>query len=429
MKFELRLRAALRRKQSSKRQWDTLRYFLGTAVLLGIVGYFLRNSLGVRFGGIGSLIWMLAFFGGFFFGLFYYSQFLLPMGGWDGWGEGFNLLYRYFFDKLLNLQRTLYGPVIRRPAPPQPGSSSPRSSWTASFPILRAGITKPYEVLALTRGSGFSRAAGPGFVRLSPGESPARAIDLRPQLRSQQVQTNTRDGIPVETAVTVIFQVRRTHIEDDETAYPYDREAIFNVAYARSTDGRDGVYPWTEQLAPQAAAHLADELGQRALNDLYQEDASVAPLDLIQQKIKRQLDREAEKLGLEVLVVSIGHLQLPEKVIQQRIKTWQAEWRRQINVQNAEGNAEVERRLKNARARAQIEIIHNITQNIDAMRRTGSNNLTEIVMLRMIEALEEATADPGVKLILPQGLIGQIVEETADQMKDWLDEKGGRTRA
>lgn len=418
----------MRQKQSSKQQWDRLGGFLGAAVLLAIIGYYLRDFFAVRFAFLGSFIWVVAFVAGFLFGLIHYSQFVLPVGGLDGWWEGFGLLWRYFFDKFMNLGRVLYVPAPRpgQPPPARTGSSNlPRPGWAPSFRTLRAGITKNHEVLALTRGTGFSRAAGPGFVRLSPGESPARTIDLRSQLRSQDVETNTRDGIPVKTTVTVIFRVRRSHVEGEELAYPYDREAIFNVSYARSTDGQDGLYPWTEQLAPRAAAILSEELGQQRLNDLYQEDASVAPLDLIQQKIKRQLDREAERFGLEVLVLSIGHLQLPDKVKEQRIKTWQADWIRQINVQNAEGDAEAERRLKNARARAQIEIIQNITQNIDAMRRVGNNNLTHIVMLRMIEALEEATANPVVQ---PHALIMQLVEEAADQMKDWLLEAGDQHR-
>jgi hypothetical protein len=171
---------------------------------------------------------------------------------------------------------------------------------------------------------------------------------------------------------------------------------------------------------------LADELTQQSLNDLYQEDATTAPLDLIQQRIKRQLEREAEKFGLEVLAVSTGRLQLPPKVMEQRIKTWQADWIRQINVQQAQGGAEAERRLKNARARAQIEIIHNIMQNIDAMRRAGTTNLTQIVMLRMIEALEEATADP---IVQNQAVIVQLVEEATDQMRDWLGEPEDKRHA
>ena len=249
--------------------------------------------------------------------------------------------------------------------------------------------------------------------------------DLRRQLRTQQIQANTRDGIPVTTTITVIFQVRQLLSDgsNDELLYPYDRDAIFHVSYANSTDGRF-LRDWTEQIAPRAAAILIDELAQHRLNDLYQGDTSIAPFDMIQQTIKRRLDRSAEQLGIQILAVSIGHLQLPDEVGKQRIKTWQVNWERQLLVQQAVGNAEAQRRLKNARARAQIEIIHNITQNIDAMRRAGNNNLTQIIMLRMIDALEEATADPVVQMMLPQELIGHLLDETSGQMKDWLLEAG-----
>ena len=55
--------------------------------------------------------------------------------------------------------------------------------------------------------------------------------------------------------------------------------------------------------------------------------------------------------------------------------------------------AEAVRRVKQARARVQIEIIDRITQNIEAMRRSDAADLPDIVMLRMIQALEEAMAD------------------------------------
>jgi hypothetical protein len=79
--------------------------------------------------------------------------------------------------------------------------------------------------------------------------------------------------------------------------------------------------------------------------------------------------------------------------------------------------------MKNARARAQIEIIYNITQNIDTMRQSGQINLTEIVMLRTIEALEEATSDPRVQSMLPQQLVAQLVADTSDQIQAWIDER------
>ena len=396
-----------------------------TAVLLGTLVYFLRDFLGIQYGTLGTLIWLVVLAAALFFSLLYFAQFLLPMEGIEGWTEGLRLLSRSYFGGTANR--------AWRP-PPVPASlvtseeETQRSPLPSSFPHLRAGIIRSHYVLALARGQGFSRAAGPGFIMLHPAEVITDVIDLRRQLRSQPVQANTRDGIPIATTVIVIFQVRQQELDahDGGPLYPYDREAIFQVSYANSSDGRF-TRDWTEQLGPRAAAILVDELAQYRLNDLYQEDASIAPFAMMQQTIKRQLERHADQIGIQILGVGIGHLQLPEEVVEQRIKTWQVNWERQIQVQRAVSDAEAERRLKNARARAQIEIIHNITQNIEAMRHAGNANLTQIVMLRMIEALEEATSDPVVQMILPQELISQLVGEASGQMKGWLLDAGEAT--
>jgi regulator of protease activity HflC (stomatin/prohibitin superfamily) len=417
----------LKRKQSTPRQLDIgVAGLLATAVLLGITAYYLNDSLQVRYGFFGSLIWFIVLAAAFFFSLLYFAQFLLPTEGMDGWVTGLRLLSRSYFEGALP------APNQRPLSPTLPTNIIEENealpiTLSASFLTLKAGIVRSHYALALARGQSFSRPAGPGFVMLNPKEIITNVIDLRRQVRTQSVQANTRDGIPVETNLTVVFRVRQVipeHNEDD-ILYPYDREAIFHVSYANSVDGRS-LRNWTEQISRRAAAILIDELAQYRLNDLYQDDASIAPFDMIQQTIKRQLDRNTEQLGVQILAVSVGHLQLPPEVVDQRIKSWQVNWERQIRVQKAVGDAEAGRRLKNARARAQIEIIHNITQNIDAMRRAGNNNLTQIIMLRMIDALEEATGDPTVQMILPQELIGQLVEEASGQMKDWLLEADGK---
>ena len=426
----------MKRKQSTSKQSDLgVAGLLITAVILAIIAYYLRDFIKVQYGSFGSFIWLVVLAATVFFSLLYYAQFLLPLEGMEGWTEGLRLLTRTYFGGT-PIPNTRTPPIAI--LPPADGDADEANSnveptrpkLPSSFTTLKAGIVRSHHALALARGQGFSRPAGPGFVMLHPREVITNVIDLRRQLRTQQVQANTRDGIPVETAVTVIFQVRQLPPDgsEDDVLYPYDRDSIFHVSYANSTDGRF-LRHWTEQIAPRAAAILIDELAQHRLNDLYQDDASVAPFDMIQQTIKRQLDRSADQLGIQVLAVSVGHLQLPPEVVEQRIKTWQVNWERQLLVQRAVGSAEAERRLKNARARAQIEIIHNITQNIDAMRRAGNNNLTQIIMLRMIDALEEASADPVVQMILPQELLSQLIGETSGQMKSWLLEAGGNTHA
>ena len=414
----------MKQKQSTSRQSDPgVAGLLGTAVLLGTIAYFLRDFLGVQYGPLGSFIWLMVLAAAFTFGLLFFAQFLLPLEGMDGWTESLRLLSRSYFG---GMPRYYLRPIsVSQPLPPAEGETVSQPILPTSFPYLKAGTIRSHYALALARGQGFSRAAGPGFIMLHPAEVITDVIDLRRQLRTQSVQANTRDGIPVETTVIVIFRVRQMPPDQaDDTLYPYDREAIFQVSHANSNDGRS-LRDWTEQIAPRAAAILVGELAQYQLNDLYQDDASISPFDMMQQTIKRQLEHITDQLGVQILGVGIGHLQLPPEVVEQRIQTWQVNWERQIRVQRAVGDAEAQRRLKNARARAQIEIIHNITQNIDAMRHADNANLTQIIMLRMIDALEEATADPVVQMILPQELISQLVGEASGQMKGWLLEAGG----
>jgi regulator of protease activity HflC (stomatin/prohibitin superfamily) len=195
------------------------------------------------------------------------------------------------------------------------------------------------------------------------------------------------------------------------------------VNQAHSVDAAGEYAVWSEQLGPRAAAKLVTELAARNLDDLYPvEGQSVSPLAAIQQRLKRELQQEADMLGLDVLAVSIGRLTLPEDVTRQRIKTWRSRWQKEIQVQQARGDAETIRRVKRARARVQVEIIHNIIQNIERMRRQDAADLSQIVLLRMIEVLEEASADASVQALIPEQVITDLLLDTSSQMRRLLDD-------
>jgi hypothetical protein len=159
------------------------------------------------------------------------------------------------------------------------------------------------------------------------------------------------------------------------------------------------------------------------LNELQQVGtAGTAPLDTIKKEIKRQLDPVADRHGIELLSVGVGPLAPPEAVAQQRVKTWQAEWQHKMWSENATSTAEATRRIKKARARAQVEIIENITHNIESMRRDSNSNLTEIITLRMIEALEEALSEESpVRALIPQQVMANLVLDTSSEMRSWLN--------
>lgn len=365
--------------------------------------------------GVGALIWAGVFLVFFLFGLLHYAQYILPYQNRDSWGDGFYLLLRPYLEGIS---------AIFTPQPQ--GSRRPVRHVDApnSFREMGAGMVHSHEVLALATGLAFSRDAGCGFVRLSLGEMITDIIDLRPQTRMEEVEANTRDGIPVKTAVSVKFRVRQSEadLHDPNVLYPYDKDAIFQITQLNSIDPTAGLRPWTEQVAPQASGLLVTDLAQHTLNQLYQTDAAGrTPLDDIKDRLLQQLSRQFDPYGVEILSVGIQPLLLPPKIQEQRIETWQADWERKIQMEQAAGNAEAVRRIRRARARAQIEIIEGILQNVEVAKRSDNANLIKIVTLRAMEVLNRAMDNDLAQTKLPDAVISNLVQDATRQIEHMLE--------
>lgn len=397
-------------------------------IILGTIVAFLADYNGLRYGNLGALIWIGVTLFTFLFGLLFYAQYVLPKQGHEGWTEGFELLTRYYFTMGESAlggssqnRQVRSGP--RRLGSKKAPKASPRV-LPPSFTYVRAGIVPGHKVITLLKGNNFSRAAGPGFVLLYRKERIDKVIDLRPQKRSQEVIGTTRDGIPIETTVSVTFRVQQSgNPTTDPLIYPFDKESIFLISSYTTVD-EDGVTRyWDDQLAPLAASELSNELSTYNIDELQHSSGEHSIKNEIKQRIQRKLGRIAVEHGLELMGIGIGHFSFPERIAEQRIKTWQAEWQRKIDVKHAAGDAEAVRRIKQARARAQIEIIERITQSIDSMQRQENTNLTEIITLRMIEALEEATTNDSVQALIPQQVMTNLVLDASNQMQSWLSRR------
>lgn len=395
-------------------------WLLLALVVLGAVGAFLADANGVPFGGLGALVWMTVTAVFFLLGLLYFGQFILPLGGEDGWVEGFRLLLHYTFTSA----NTLLAPQPSPSKQPSKDDLIPRKEQPPeSFDLIQAGIVRGYQVLALAKGEHFSRAAGPGFNALARGERIMSLIDLRPHTQIHEIKANTRDGIPIETTLSLTLRVKQNNLQtsDDDLIHPFSSEAIFKVSSYNSIDHQGALQPWTKQLVPNAVALVNQELSNYTLDELQQIGLPPLALDEVKHRVKKKLQNDADTHGLEVLAIGIGSLTFPKSVTKQRIKSWEAEWQRKIDVKHAVGNAEASRRIKQARARAQIEMIERITQSIDAMRRQDNAHLNEIITLRMIEALEEAMSEGAVQALIPQQVMTRLVMDASNQMQRWME--------
>lgn len=395
-----------------KRSDTSMGLIIGLGMALGLGAFFFNNYAGEQLTILGFIAWAAIFGTAVAAGLLSYTRFILPLPVEDTWGEAYLLILRYLREgasppppppeetqqeKRRRRRREKEAENPRKPPDP--------NRLPVSFKTLKAGVTKSFQVLALSRGNSFSRAAGSVLVILEPGERVTDVIDLRPHERKKRIKAHTRDSIPVEAEITLVFCVKQVETNDTQRLYPFDRDAIFPVSYAHSLDPEKGeMHWWQDQVIPHATSIFVNELARHTLDDLYPADGNphdYVPLEEVSYQVRRKLNDVLLESGIQVQEMQISHLHLPEEVIAQRIRTWQATWQRRIQEQQAKSNAELLALTSQARARAQTRLIEKLTEQMEAINKTEQGDLPELMRLRLIEALEES-ASQGETAVPPQ---------------------------
>ncbi len=401
----------------------------------------LSDFNGVRFEEVGALIWGGGVFVTFILGTAYLSRRLLPVQGNLGWSEGFRLLWRNYTMGAANL---LYGrprvsaTEVLAAAAAAKKKGGGEMELSPSFKLIGAGFLFSHQAAAVTYGNSYVRAAGPGLVILRSGEVIAQVFDLRPQARKMNVSAITRDGIPVETSVSVTFQVRRPatdqrrprSVERDDLPYPYDRDALFDLTYTSSV-GDDARLEWTEQVCPQAATLLVTEIGKYTLDELLV-SAGAEPMSEIRDRIKNGLkeqqgDDHLQMLsrGIDIMGIGVGPLELPKDVTARRLATWQAGWQNRVAVEDVGNDLETQRLYTQALTRAQAENIEKLLVSIDHMRQQSGVELHQVVMLRVVELLEAIAAS---RVLIPpsaRSLLTDLAGEATSEIRQALNSQSG----
>lgn len=410
------IRKRSRRKRRKRSGLGEYRWLIA-AILLALFAYFLNDFQGVGYGFLGSYIWLAAFVFSFFLGIFYFSQFILPLGWKESWFEGMRLALAYNFpllSRLLGVQSS-----NRKGTP----GRQELKDLPSSLIDHGAGLIKSQLALILTRGIVITRSAGPGFVRLNKAENIGLTVDLREQRRKRNVRAMTRDGIPVETEISVSFRVKQEQPPGEpDLPYPYEPNALFQISYLDSLREKESELDWTRQISHSAENSLISELSRFTFDELYQVEqiSGTTPLEQVKQTVQSDLAARFDRHGIEITDFTYGHLKPPDRIVEQKIINWQADWKRRMQVQEAEGDARILKRLRLARARAQVEIIENIAKNIDIMRRNEEADLKDIVAYRMIEAMEKAISDETVQELVPENTRSNLA-----RFEKWLQRYPG----
>lgn len=305
--------------------------------------------------------------------------------------------------------------------------------------LLALGVVRPRP---LNRPPRVARVQGPGLVFTDADERIRASLDLRVQSRTKnRIKALTRDGIEVRATIIVKFildgrpparQPANPNRERSDPAFPFDPHNAFQAVYGspvssvrrpdvEDDDAPESVQDWTDLPAFVAVEVYRDMMSTETLDNLFRPttETDLPYLRFVAAFNERVVnERVLSERGIRMLRATIGQLTLPDEVRQQRLQTWRAEWERQAVETLAAGDLQAQRIVARERAKAQFDMTR---QMMDAMR--GGGNRTAI-MLRLLQVLESASADPSVRRLMPDNTIS-LLNGWLDNLRAWFaPEKG-----
>lgn len=268
------------------------------------------------------------------------------------------------------------------------------------------------HAVVVSDGVKFKGVQGPGVTSTTFADRPVRTIDLRPQLRTYTVQGLTQDGIRVQVLFFAPFQVdpagRRPQLGQP---LPYRRSAAFKAVHAQKLEhpgerGKDAEKRGWDELPVLIGRRIMQEiLSQYRFDELYDpfDNEDALPRKRIAAEFLERLGAELKPIGIHLVGGGISNLEpVDAKVLEQRVRSWQADWTRQVMLKQARSQTERLRRVEQARAEAQTELILAVGERLAELDRAGAQVSPEQIVSQFLEILEQLALQPALRRYIPR---------------------------
>jgi regulator of protease activity HflC (stomatin/prohibitin superfamily) len=269
-------------------------------------------------------------------------------------------------------------------------------------------IVQEGHAVILEKSGKLSRIVGRGLTWLEAFERVSMVVPL--QARTEHVvveQVATKDKVLIEKFEFWVFHRVDPGPEEEQTEngqYPFNENILLKKIWTMS--GSD----WRGSIKAVSETAARDVVGRYDLEQIV--PIADAPRISFKAALTREINRVVKGfMGVEVVVVDIGRIEVPETVSAKLLEKWSVQQQVQIAeaqkfVEIAEGEARTQSLSSReaARAVAQKQMIIAIIQGLQTspvLRRVIPDVL---VRLRLLEALEKIAEDPATKLLLPHHL-------------------------
>jgi regulator of protease activity HflC (stomatin/prohibitin superfamily) len=321
--------------------------------------------------------------------------------------------------------------------------------FTWDYPVPGLIWTKSHQVVAITSGIKFNRVDGPGVVFTGSMERPEQIFDLRLQLRTNEIDVVSKDGVSFKVRVFTGFRIDPEAWDKDlydklrpmnailrgadkptytKGSFPYSNlrvQAALGVTSTKATTNTPIIY-WDQWAVNIVEDKTRKVISQKNLDELWRpaEDKKYAnALDIIAKEIKENAEFTLRTAGILLLVARVVNFQFPDMnpdmnneidgISRQQLATWSSEWdRKRIRIL-AEAEAESEHSQQEARAYAESLLLNSIAEGLQKAKDIDPELPQYVIAMRFLSSLQD---------YVHKQTDEKSMEELQNSLQEWQDQ-------
>jgi regulator of protease activity HflC (stomatin/prohibitin superfamily) len=338
------------------------------------------------------------------------ARYLFPVTDAHQWLLAIRVLASFIFDCHLSSYHIDHGKIVNTIR----GQMMPR--WGAGVLLIRPG-----SAAVLETPTHFSRVLGPGVHFLRRGEYVKRPIDLHIQLRTDIVKATTKDAVPLELPVFCLFRIKSDHDSRAPREFSFSADNLRRAVYGAEGLSKEGDYRWDRYVFEVVITRFREILARVRLDQLFDaERPNHVPRPVLTDLLHAAARADLSRQGIELLSAGFGTFgfteSVREQILDQRIQSWETEWRAQAESTLAAGAAEATRQIQSARAAAQSHLVQGLINGLTMTQGLHGIDPADLVTWQLLTTMESMTADPA--------LYANVSREAASSMltiRKWLE--------
>jgi len=338
------------------------------------------------------------------------SRYLFPVTDGRQWWQAIKVLTSFVFDCHLSSHNIGRGE-------PSPGIRGQK--WTRfGAGVLLIG---PGNAAVLETPTRFSRVLGPGVHFLRRGEYVKRPVDLHTHFRADTIKATTKDAVPLELPVLALFRITPDHTSQPTADFMFSEENLRKAVYGPEGFSHEGDYRWDRYAFEVVVTRFREILARIRLDQLFDaERPNHVPRPVLADLLRAAARADLSRQGIDLVHAGFGTFgfteAVREQVLDQRIRSWETEWRAHTDSTVAAGVAEAERRVQSARAAAQWHLIQGLINGLAAAQGLRGIDPVDLVSWQLLTAMESMASDPMLYAAVSHDTISSMLA-----IRNWLE--------